>query len=185
MLATVAALLMLNPAGPAGALRACEPLPTRNWTFDGELYHTGIIVADLDAAMERYGPMSGGDWVTSHHGGNLRIGRMARFVTTVSGRRDYTSVLAAGDLMLDGDLAVDVQGHLTRGTELTIMQGRAIKGTFRGLAEGSVLNADGDKFRVSYQNNSVTLTVVRAQRWDACPAGTGTRCLGLCRELGL
>jgi len=33
---------------------------------------------------------------------------------------------------------------------------------FRGLAEGSVLNADGNQLKFSYQNNSVTLTVVRA-----------------------
>jgi hypothetical protein len=36
MLAVVAALLILNPAGPAGASRACEPLPARTWTFDRE-----------------------------------------------------------------------------------------------------------------------------------------------------
>ncbi|MGH8868946.1 MAG: S8 family peptidase [Actinomycetes bacterium] len=92
-------------------------------------------------------------------GGDLRISREGRFVATISGDRDYTSVLAAGDLVLDGDLALDVQGDLTQGTELTIMQGSAIKGTFRGLAEGAVLNADGYRFRVSYENSSVTLTV--------------------------
>ena len=36
MLAVVAALLILNPAGQAGASRACEPLPARIWTFDRE-----------------------------------------------------------------------------------------------------------------------------------------------------
>ena len=36
MLAVVALLLILNPANPAGASRACEPLPARNWTFDRE-----------------------------------------------------------------------------------------------------------------------------------------------------
>ena len=36
MLAMIAALLILNPADHAGASRACEPLPGRNWTFDSE-----------------------------------------------------------------------------------------------------------------------------------------------------
>ena len=62
------------------------------------------------------------------------------------------------------DLALDVQGDLTQGTVLTIMEGSAIEGTFRGLAEGDVLNADGYRFRVSYEDGSVTLTVVRAPR---------------------
>lgn len=53
-------------------MSAIDPGPGA--AFGGELYHTGIIVRDLDAAMELYGPMSGGDWVTSYHGGNLRIG---------------------------------------------------------------------------------------------------------------
>ena len=50
------------------------------------------------------------------------------------------------------------------GTVLTIMEGSAVEGRFRGLAEGSVLNADGHLFRVSYKHGSVTLTVVRAPR---------------------
>ena len=94
-------------------------------------------------------------------GEDLRIGKNGRFVTTIYSDSDYTSVLAAGDLVLDGDLAVDVQGDLTQGTVLTIMDGSAIEGRFRGLAEGDVLNADGYRFRVSYKNGSVTLTVVR------------------------
>jgi hypothetical protein len=36
MLAVVAVLLFLNPAGPAGASRACVPLPAKSWTFDRE-----------------------------------------------------------------------------------------------------------------------------------------------------
>jgi subtilase-type serine protease len=41
------------------------------------------------------------------------------------------------------------------------MSGRSISGRFHALAEGGVLHADGHQFRVSYKNNSVTLTVVR------------------------
>jgi autotransporter-associated beta strand protein len=95
-------------------------------------------------------------------GGDLRIGKNGRFVATISSDSDYTSVLAAGDLELAGDLVLDVQGTLTQGTVLTIMDASAVVGGFRGLAEGTVLNADGYRFRISYENGSVTLTVVRA-----------------------
>ncbi|HEV7931733.1 MAG TPA: S8 family serine peptidase [Actinomadura sp.] len=94
-------------------------------------------------------------------GGDVRIGWEGRLAATISGDSDYTSVRAAGDLVLRGDLRLDVRGTLTRGTVLTIMSGRSISGRFDGLAEGEVLNAKGHKFRVSYKNNSVTLTVIR------------------------
>jgi hypothetical protein len=83
--------------------------------------------------------------------GELRIDRHGRFATTIYGDSDYTSVLAAGGLTLDGDLSVDVQGDLSQGTELTIMEGSAVQGSFRGLREGAVLDADGYRFRVSYE----------------------------------
>jgi len=93
--------------------------------------------------------------------GNVSIDKKGRFDVAVSDG-DNTSVLAAGDLVLDGGLSVDVDGDLTEGTVLTIMSGRSVDGTFRGLAEGDVLTADGHKFRVSYENDRVTLTVVSA-----------------------
>jgi autotransporter-associated beta strand protein len=94
-------------------------------------------------------------------GGNVRIGREGRFAATVSGDSDYTSVRAAGDLVLHGTLHLDVRGTLTRGTVLTVMRGRSISGRFHGLAEGDVVHAKGHRFRVSYKDNSVTLTVMR------------------------
>jgi subtilase-type serine protease len=94
-------------------------------------------------------------------GGDVRIGRDGRLAVTVSGDSDYTSVRADGDLGVQGNLRLDAHGPLTPGTVLTIMSGRSISGTFRGLAEGSVVQADGHKFRVSYKNKSVTLTVMR------------------------
>ena len=96
--------------------------------------------------------------------GDLRIDRHGRFVTTLYSDSDYTSVLSAGGLRLDGHPSVDVRGDLTKGTVLTIMDGSAIHGRFRGLAEGAVLNADGYRFKVSYKNSSLTLTVDRAPR---------------------
>jgi autotransporter-associated beta strand protein len=94
-------------------------------------------------------------------GGDVRIGGEGRLAATISGDSDYTSVRAAGDLVLHGNLNLDVHGTLTPGTVLTIMSGRSINGTFDALAEGDVVHADGHQFRVSYKNNSVTLTVMR------------------------
>jgi autotransporter-associated beta strand protein len=93
--------------------------------------------------------------------GDVRIGRPGRLVATISGDTDYASVRAAGDLVLDGNLHLDVHGNLTPGAVLTIMSARSISGRFRGLAEGDVVKANGHQFRVSYPNNSVRLTVLR------------------------
>ncbi|MFG1998587.1 S8 family serine peptidase [Spirillospora sp. NPDC048911] len=94
-------------------------------------------------------------------GGDVRIGRSGRLAVTVSGDSDYTSVRATGALALSGNLDLDVRGPLTRGAKLTIMSGGSISGTFRGLPQGSVVKADGHRFKVSYAGNSVTLTVIR------------------------
>ena len=69
---------------------------------------------------------------------------------------------ADGDLVLDGELTLDVQGALAKGTVLTIMSGKSIEGTFHGLPEKRALLAGGYLFRVSYENDSVTLTVMQA-----------------------
>jgi autotransporter-associated beta strand protein len=95
-------------------------------------------------------------------GGDVSIGRDGRLAVTIRGDRDYTSVRAAGDLVLDGGLHLDVRGALTPGTVLTIMSGSSISGSFHALPENRVLLAGGHLFRVSYKNNSVTLTVLGA-----------------------
>jgi hypothetical protein len=79
---------------------------------------------------------------------------------TINEDDDYTSVRAAGDLTLAGDLSLDVNGTLTKGTVLTIMSGRSISGAFHGLPERRVVRAGGQLFSVSYRNNAVTLTVM-------------------------
>jgi autotransporter-associated beta strand protein len=94
-------------------------------------------------------------------GGDVRIGEDGRLATIISGDGENTSVRAAGDLVLNGDLRLDVHGPLSRGTVLTIMSGRSISGTFDGLREGGVVRADGHQFRVSYRHNSVTLKILR------------------------
>ena len=95
-------------------------------------------------------------------GGDVRIDRAGRLAVTVRGDSDYTSVWAAGDLVLDGELDIDVHGSLTPGTILTLMKGRSVTGTLHKLPEGRVLYTGGHLFRVSYQNKSVTLTVIGA-----------------------
>ncbi|MGI5521815.1 S8 family serine peptidase [Micromonospora sp. CA-259024] len=94
-------------------------------------------------------------------GGDVTVSRTGRLAITISGDHDYTSVRAAGDLVLDGELALDIRAPLTPGTVLTIMSGDSIKGNFRSLPERRVLNAGHHMFRVSYQDGDVTLTAVR------------------------
>jgi subtilase-type serine protease len=94
-------------------------------------------------------------------GGDVRIVGGGRLAATISGDTDHTSVRAAGDVVLNGRLQLDVHGSLTPGTVLTVMSGSSIRGQFHGLAEGSVVQAGGHQFRVSYKDDSVTLTVIR------------------------
>lgn len=97
-----------------------------------------------------------------HVGGNATIGKQGRVAVTISGDRDHTSVRAAGKLVLNGELDLGVRGKLTPGTVFTIMSGKSVKGAFHALPEHRILKADGHLFRVSYKNNKVTLTVMRA-----------------------
>jgi subtilase-type serine protease len=59
-------------------------------------------------------------------GGDVRVGRDGRVAVTIRSEDDYTGVRAAGGLVLDGELALDVDGALTPGTVLTILSGRSI-----------------------------------------------------------
>jgi autotransporter-associated beta strand protein len=95
-------------------------------------------------------------------GGDVLIGRNAKLAVTVRGANDYTSVEADGDLVLDGELLLDVRGALAQGTVLTIMKGASITGRFDTLPENRAWQTGGHLFRVSYLDNSVTLTVMHA-----------------------
>lgn len=92
--------------------------------------------------------------------GDVRIGPAGRLAITARRAAGYTSVHAAGDVALDGPLALDIQGPINLGAVLTIVSGRSVSGTFDDLPEGAVLRAGGFQFRVSYLNNAVTLTTV-------------------------
>ena len=93
-------------------------------------------------------------------GGDVRVAREGTVAVTIRSADGYTSVEAAGDLVLDGELTLDVQGALAPGTALTIMKGRSISGRFHKMPEKRVVNTGGHLFRVSYENDSVTLTVM-------------------------
>jgi len=95
-------------------------------------------------------------------GGDVRIGREGKVAATVRSASDYTSVEADGDLVLDGELILDVRSPLAQGTVLTIMKGSSITGSFDKLPENRAWQTGGYLFRVSYLNNSVTLTVMHA-----------------------
>ena len=95
-------------------------------------------------------------------GGDVRIGREGKVAATVRSASDYTSVEADGNLVLDGELTLDVRSPLAQGTVLTIMKGNSITGAFDKLPENRAWQTGGHLFRVSYLNNSVTLTVMHA-----------------------
>ncbi|MEU2615840.1 S8 family serine peptidase [Micromonospora sp. NPDC007271] len=135
-----------------------------NGTVAGDVDATGGVLRPgltaEEAAQIIDAPVAAGNALTV--GGNVTIGNKGRLAVTISGDHDYTSVRAAGDLVLAGELALDVRGTLTPGTVFTIMSGNSVKGAFHALPENRVLNAGGHLFRVSYKNDSVTLTVLRA-----------------------
>jgi autotransporter-associated beta strand protein len=94
-------------------------------------------------------------------GGDVTVRRAGGLAITIYGDDDYTSVRAAGDLVLDGELSLDIRAPLPPGTVLTIASGDSIQGSFHSLPERRVLNVDGHMFRVSYEGGDVTLTVER------------------------
>ena len=70
-------------------------------------------------------------------GATCASARPAGFAVTARSASDYTRLESAGDVVLGGQLALDVQGPLAPGTSLTIARGRSVSGTFAGLSEGA------------------------------------------------
>ncbi|MGY0002348.1 S8 family serine peptidase [Micromonospora sp. I033] len=153
----------------ASAIDVCGGTLGGSGSVAGSIDVTGGVLqpglSSDEAARITDVPVTAGDVLAV--GGDVTIGRAGRFAVTVSGDGDYTSVRAAGALALAGELDLDVRGRLTPGTVLTMMSGSSISGGFHALPENRVLNAGGHLFRVSYQNNSVTLTVLRALPTEA------------------
>ncbi|MGW3810679.1 S8 family serine peptidase [Micromonospora sp. NPDC005113] len=149
-----------------------SPIDVKGGTLGGSGFVAGSI--DVDSGVLQPG-LSSGEAASAasitltdvapgnvlNVGGDVTVSRAGRLAITISGDHDYTSVRAAGDLVLDGELALDIRAPLIPGTVLTIMSGDSIKGNFRSLPERRILNAGHHMFRVSYQDGDVTLTVVR------------------------
>jgi subtilase-type serine protease len=104
-------------------------------------------------------------------GGGVSIGSGGSLAVTIWGDSDYTSVAAAGPLVLGGELVLNVQGPLHQGTVLTIMTGDSVTGSFAQLPENGKLLAGGYPFKVSYQGNNVTLTVLQASQASVTSSG--------------
>ena len=127
---------------------------------DGVL-EPGLYPAEAAAAGTTDVPVAAGNLLSV--GGDVRIVHNGALAITVrsASAGDYTSVQAAGDVVLGGALAVlDVARALPPGTVLTILSGRSITGTFRALPNKETLFADDHLFRVNYEQDRVTLTVV-------------------------
>jgi subtilase-type serine protease len=93
-------------------------------------------------------------------GSPVHIGHKAGFESTIRSNTDYTEVVTTSNLILDGTLFLDIEGVPTPGAVLTIMSGKKVVGTFTNLREGSTVNASGQRFRISYLRNKVTLTAL-------------------------
>jgi hypothetical protein len=90
----------------------------------------------------------------------VRLGGASRLVVPVRSANDYGKLRADGNLVLGGELVLDLQKDLIPGAALTIATGRSLTGTFAGLPEGSFLRVGDHLFQVSYLNAKVTLTLV-------------------------
>lgn len=93
-------------------------------------------------------------------GSPVHIGHKAGFESTIRSNTDYTEVVTTSNLILDGTLFLDIEGAPTPGAVLTIMSGKKVVGTFTNHPEGSTVIASGQRFRISYRGNKVTLTAL-------------------------
>ena len=83
----------------------------RSIDVDGGVLQPGLAPEEAERITDV--PVEPGNVLNA--GGDVSVGRKGRVAVTIRGDDDYTSVRAAGDLELDGELALDVHGALTRG----------------------------------------------------------------------
>ena len=121
----------------------------------------GIVWPGLspdEATFINDGVTTAGDTLTVT---SIKMGPAAAFATTIRSQSEYTHLRTTGTTVVGGTLMIDLQGALTPGSALAIVAGSSpIMGTFKDLPEGSILTASGQRFRISYLNNSVTLTAL-------------------------
>ena len=141
-------------------------IDVKGGTLGGSGFVGGRIDVDNGALQPGLAPAEAAALFTDapgnvlHAGGDVRLGGASRFVVAVRNANDYGKLRADGDLVLGGELVLDLQQPLTPGAALTIATGRSVTGTFAGLPEGSFLRLGDHVFQVSYLNNKVTLTLV-------------------------
>jgi len=90
--------------------------------------------------------------------GTVKIGLGGGFAATLKAG-GVSSRLVASDLVaLGGKLSLDVAAAPNAGDVYTLIQAGSIFGTFAGLPEGALINANGRQYRISYQGAKVTVT---------------------------
>jgi len=67
-------------------------------------------------------------------------------------------LIATGTVALGGTLFLDVATAPNSGDVYTLIQAGSILGTFAGLPEGTLFDASGRQYRISYQGSRVTIT---------------------------
>ena len=67
-------------------------------------------------------------------------------------------MVATGAVALGGTLSLDVTTAPNPGDVYTLIEAGSIMGTFAGLPEGTLFNASGRQYRISYQGSKVTIT---------------------------
>jgi subtilase-type serine protease len=143
-----------------------SPIDVTGGTLGGSGFVAGSIDVDSGVLQPGLTPQEAAALSTDvpgnvlHAGGDVRFGGASRLIVAVRSANDYGRLRADGDLVLGGELVLDLQQDLLPGAALTIATGRSVTGTFAGLPEGSYLRLGDHVIRVSYLNNSVTLTFV-------------------------
>lgn len=88
----------------------------------------------------------------------VKVGLGAGFKATLKAGGESSRLLSSGTVALGGTLMLDLAAAPNRGDVFTLIEARAIAGTFAGLPEGALLTAGGRQFRISYLGSKVTLT---------------------------
>lgn len=188
--------LQINSAGgllagggisPSGSVSSI----TTTTTIAGSVPSTSGAVVNVSLASRPTLTVSGGTLTVA--GGTLAVDRLVsgidglnlsgdallRLRVNSAAGAEYGKFTVNGNVVLSGDLLIDVESRISSGAVLTIVEkttAGAVSGTFTGLLEGSVVNVNGNDFKISYtggDGNDVTLTALsRVQAWRNRNFGT-------------
>ena len=90
--------------------------------------------------------------------GAVKVGLGGGFAATLKASGVSSRLVATGVVALGGNLFLDVAAAPNPGDVYTLIQAGSIVGTFAGLPEGTLINASGRQYRISYQGSRVTIT---------------------------